>query len=354
MSATVRPRGVLRRTLGTREWALAALGVVVAMIACALLGLWQFHRYEAKSERKALVESNYSAPAVALGDVLPAPSTDLATEDQWRTVSIRGEYCTDPECVLYVRNRPLGGQVGFLQLVPFRTDAGTLLVVRGWVTGQETASAPQSPPPPPSGQETLVVRMHPDEPVLTDRTNPPGQIQSIAPQEVQGIVPGLDRVYTGGYGELVSETPSGDSTGLRSLEKPDTGLGPHLSYAFQWWALGLFFPVAWVVRGRRAVLDATAELAESGADPDGHPDNTVTSDTGQARVTGGTSDGDVDPTATAPGGAGPVRASDLARRRAAARRRPPISASRSARRDGRDEDEEDALLDVPGPSGRVP
>lgn len=336
---TPAPERSVRSILLTREWALAAGLVVLAMIACALLGWWQFTRYEGRSERKALIETNYSAPAVPLTDVLATPSTDLPAQDGYRTVRLTGEYCTDPGCVLYVRNRPLNGTVGFFQLVPFRTDEGTVLVVRGWVQTQEAASVPDDPPAPPSGPETIVVRMHPDEPMLADRRNPPGQIQSIAPEVVAGLVPGLDRLHTGAYGELVSE--SSPSTGqLLPLEKPDTGLGPHLSYAFQWWAFGVFFPVAWVVRARRAVLDARALDADDAAA--GPPDPTAQDSLDTAAGQGS----DAKPA----GAASPAPS----RRSAITRRRPPTSATGTRRRRGRDENEEDELLDAPPPPTRVP
>lgn len=336
----------VRRILLTREWALGAVLVVLAMIACALLGWWQFQRYEGRAEHKALIEANYAAPAVPITDILSAPGTDLPTQDRYRTVRLTGEYCTDPSCVLYVRNRPLNGTVGFLQLVPFRTEQGTVLVVRGWVQTQEASSEPADPPPPPSGPETIIVRLQPDEPVLADRRNPPGQIQSIAPEMVAGIVPGLDGLHTGAYGELVEESPPA-AAHLLPLEKPDTGLGPHLSYAFQWWAFGLFFPIAWVVRARRAVLDertADAVVTASRENVDAsrtEASTEVTSSTARTDASDGP-----DPTAPTAAPTGP-------RRTAPSRRRPPSSAAPSGRRTGRDEDEEDQLLDGPGPTTRV-
>lgn len=266
-------RGRARDVLATRSWALAALGVVAAMIACVLLGIWQFHRFEAKSARADLIDRNYSASPTTLDALLPRPDSVLPAQDAWRTVRLTGEYCTDPDCILYARNRPYNGEVGFAQLVPFRTADGTMMVARGWVPMKETGSAPDSPPSVPTGRRTIVVRVRPTEPVLKDRTNPPGQIQSIAPEEFvprEREQPGL---RTGAYGEMVSEDPAA-SPRPTAFPRPDTSLGPHLSYAFQWWVFALFFPVAWIVRARRAVLDAQAPdpgsvaSGPAGTDPD--------------------------------------------------------------------------------------
>src|SRR5699024_3730376 len=53
-------------------------------------------------------------------------------------------------------------------------------------------------------------------------------------------------LVTGAYGELVSEEPSAERPA--ALPSPDTSLGPHLSYAFQWWVFALFFPGALIYR----------------------------------------------------------------------------------------------------------
>lgn len=61
--------------------------------------------------------------------------------DEWTPVTLHGSYCTSDDCVLYVRNRQLEGQVGFWQLAPFTTEDGTtMLVVRGWVPSVSGAS----------------------------------------------------------------------------------------------------------------------------------------------------------------------------------------------------------------------
>lgn len=248
----------IRAVVLTRDRLLALLAVVIASAVCVGLGFWQYGRFEGKQERRDLVEANYAAEPVELARILPEQDSALDPGDQWRTVSLRGHYCTDPGCAIYVRNRPLGGQIGFWQLVPFESDQGTLLVVRGWVPMQESASEPQDPPPVPTGQETITVRMRAAEPVLRGRTDPPGQTQSVAPGALAARLPGVGPIRQGAFGELAAEDPSA-SPAPRALEKPDTDLGPHLSYAVQWWVFALFFPIAWVARARRAVLDELAE-----------------------------------------------------------------------------------------------
>lgn len=316
------------RTLVTRDWALAALAVIVGMIAATLLGLWQYGRYQDKALRRDRIESFYSAPPVPLQNVLPTPQTSLPAAQEWRTVTITGTYCTDPHCILYVRNRPRNGAVGFWQLVPLRTASGTVLVVRGWVNAQEQASAPLNPPSPPTGTVTVQAHLRPDEPRLPDRTDPPGQVQSITPSEVRGELGSIDGLYTGAYAEMYAESPAARTAPLR-LERPDTGLGPHLSYAVQWWALAALLPVAWVLRARGAVRDAR-RLGDE--DPHEAPDNP-----GEAADGSHAADASARTDPSAP----PI----VVRRARPEHRGPRPTSQRVVRRRGRDEEEEDALLD---------
>lgn len=253
---------ILRR-LCTRDALGAVLGVVLAAAVCIGLGFWQWHRFEGKRENADVIETNYSAAPVGLDQVLPSPGTPLASSDRWKQVELTGKYCTQPDCLLWVRNRPLADSVGFWQLVPFTTDQGTLLVVRGWVDGAETSSTPASEPPVPEGRTTIVVRMRVVEPTLENRRNPPGQVQTVTPSAIAPELPDLGgSVYTGAFGELVSEDPS-VSPMPHVLEEPDTSLGPHLSYAVQWWLFAAFFPIALVVRTRRQILDEESGDDES-------------------------------------------------------------------------------------------
>src|SRR5699024_12322771 len=58
---------------------------------------------------------------------------------------------------------------------------------------------------------------------------------------------------TGAYGELAAQDPEAPRT--QSLPEPDTSLSPHLSYAFQWWLLALFFPGALIYRTRKTMQE---------------------------------------------------------------------------------------------------
>jgi cytochrome oxidase assembly protein ShyY1 len=320
-----------RQILLSRDTLLGLVAVLVLAAVCVALGLWQYGRYEDRRDEAAVVETNYDAMPVALEEVLPEAGAPLAAEDEWTPVTLQGSYCTDPECVLYVRNRQLSGTVGFWQLVPFRAEDGTtLMVVRGWVPSDGDASAPANPAPVPDGELAVTVRLHPAEVVL-DREPPPGQTHSVNPPQAAGLM-GLDDsgLVARAYGELAAEEPAAERPA--ALPSPDTSLGPHLSYAFQWWIFALFFPAALIYRTRRLLQDAAADEAAA-AERVASPDAAASPDGAAAPEGAGTPAHDEEGSSAT----GPPRT-----------RRPTDHRPRRAvhtRRRGQDEEEEDALID---------
>lgn len=246
-------------TLMTPRWFGGLALALAAMVTCIMLGLWQWHRFEDRSAAVAAVTENYDASPVSIDTVLPSETSALPGARDYTVVEESGEYCTKPECVLYVRNRTLGSSVGFWQLVPFRLDdGGVLLVVRGWVEGASATSAPASEPAVPRGHVTVRARLRATENQLSDRAAVPGQLQSVNAPDVEAQAADLTGIYTGAYGELVTEQGPGtaDAPPPRALAKPEKTRGPHLSYAFQWWVFSLLFPIGFVAAARRAIADA--------------------------------------------------------------------------------------------------
>src|SRR5690606_16642862 len=133
-----------------------ALTLVFA-IACGLLSWWQWARREAAVDEIQRIERNYDAEPRLVDEVL-AGFADWSDDDEWTPVALSGEYLADEQ--LLVRNRVRGGQPGFEQLVPFRTDDGSVFVIdRGWLPlGDGTDATPESVPRPPEGAVTVVAR----------------------------------------------------------------------------------------------------------------------------------------------------------------------------------------------------
>src|SRR5699024_2953703 len=109
------------------------------------------------------------------------------------------------------------------------------------------AAGPRGEPPGAAGRR-------PAEAVITGRETPEGQVHSVSPEQISPQLPELSGpMTTGAYGELAAEDP--ESPRPQALPEPDTSLGPHLSYAFQWWLFALFFPGALIYRTRKTMQE---------------------------------------------------------------------------------------------------
>ena len=113
------------------NWLSWTILVIVFTVACWFLSQWQFDRQNEVVAKNKLIEANYNAEAKPLGEVLE-PNQAWENNLEFRSVSVTGKYL--PEQNFLVRNRPLNAYPGFLQLVAFRTEPGTVIwVERCWL-----------------------------------------------------------------------------------------------------------------------------------------------------------------------------------------------------------------------------
>lgn len=238
----------------TRRWAGYLALVIVFAIVCVSLGVWQLaRRAEARAEIDR-VESNWSAPAVPIDEVLPELDA-FDHDDKWSPVEVTGTYLVDEQ--LLARNRPLNNDVGYEVLVPLLLDDGTIFIVdRGWIPGGSTQDGPDAVPPPPTGQVTVVARLKAGEPTVLGRSAPEGQVATINLPEIAALLD--EPTYTGAYGLLVSEDPEVARPVAATKPYPDEG--PHLSYAFQWFVFALlgFVGFGFAVRQEYRTVNADA------------------------------------------------------------------------------------------------
>ena len=255
------PWAVLRRWVAT----MAVAAVVAA--GCASAGLWQWHRYQARSAAVAVVERNLDAPAVPIERLL-APGEPVSDDEVWQRVETTGHYV--PGSTVLLRNRPVGGAQGFHALAGFAVDSGplagaVLVVDRGWVPVAADGSSPQDVPPLPVGPIALVAQLRINE-ATTDRAAPPGQVQVINAATVRAAAsPPWPGATLDAYAAVLSENGAG--TGLGALEPPSTDLGPHLSYTFQWAVFAIGSLVGAVILLRREEAPAGAPHEQATASP---------------------------------------------------------------------------------------
>lgn len=262
------------------QWVALWLVVAVVMAGCVLAGRWQWNRHVDRDAAIDVITTNYAAEPVPLAQILPDAGVTVPAEDVWRSVRVSGRYEADAAVLL--RNRPVDSQPAVHVLVPFVTDAGTVLVVnRGWMQYGLTTTAADAPAPP-SGQVEIVVRLRADEPA-SSRGAPSGQVQAINTAQVLAAGPrgadwAEDATY-GAYGALASEEPA-PAAAPRTLPAPDTDPRSHLSYAFQWWVFAAGAGIGAVVLVRREKQERVIAELGGAPHPFGGPSETVS---GRAR-----------------------------------------------------------------------
>lgn len=211
------------------RWAVYAAVALVFAIACAFLSNWQFTRGEERAAANALVENNYDADPVDVGELI-AGTDDFDPDDEWHPVMLSGRYLPDEQ--LLVRNRPQGGTSAYEVIVPFQLDDGRIVAVdRGWVPpsyGGDEVTTPAAP----SGEITVLARLRSSEPQASSgQSAPDGQLPTIHVPAIAELLG--DAVVTPVYAIMVSEDPAPADT-PRAIAAPEIDAGPHLSYAIQW------------------------------------------------------------------------------------------------------------------------
>ena len=227
------------------------LGLVVLFaIATSMLSSWQFDRREERVTRIQQVQNNYDKAPIDISELVWKEEDGLF-QMEWRPVRVTGSYLTDE--VFLVRNRPLSGQPGFLQLVPFVLSNGQVLIVeRGWLASGSNLTEPKSNPVPAPGEYEILVRVRAGEEDLGRQETT--TLASIDLAEVAQRL-GSESVITDFYGRLALEDPQNSELPM-PMPKPSLNEGNHLSYAIQWIIFGLmaFGAFIWAYRNDRRLL----------------------------------------------------------------------------------------------------
>ncbi|MDO5700396.1 MAG: SURF1 family protein [Bowdeniella nasicola] len=237
------------RFLTSGRWVGLIVTGLVVMTTCIFLGLWQWGRYEYKKELVAQFDRAYDAPVQTMSQVLEGGvSVDRARE--WQPVSLTGDWASTQS--ILVRHRTVSGTGAYRVLAVLRAEAGDrsidVLVDRGWVPVSD--EAPEVPALD-SATVRLEGRLRPPE-RADSRDVVPGQTLTINPEQVHTALNlGDDDVALfNGYVQITS-----GADGLEGYPRPERDLGPHLSYAFQWWVFAAGVVVGLVVLARREAAD---------------------------------------------------------------------------------------------------
>jgi cytochrome oxidase assembly protein ShyY1 len=243
------------RFLLSRQWVILTLVAVALVPTMIELGFWQLHRHERRVELNGVIADSLAAKPVP-AESLTSPGAEVKDADRYRRVTATGRFDAAREVV--VRRRVNADEkVGFHVLTPFvLTDGKVLLVNRGWIPANGAQTEFPRIPAPPKGEITVTGRLMPDETTaksgIKDRAGlPDRQVMLISSEQAERR---LGEPVLGGYVELVSPEPRGDSPQLISAPSHDE-IGAHMAYAVQWWLFSAGVPVGWVVLVRRELRE---------------------------------------------------------------------------------------------------
>lgn len=217
--------------------------LVVAFTALFLvLGFWQLGRHFDQQERNVVVAGQIAAPPVEL----PSPG---AVDDSYelRAVQATGQY--DFSGQLELRPRVVNGRTGFNQIVPLITNAGTILVNRGFIADASPTGAA-----PPAGNRVTVtgtVRLDQGSSRFGPQNPPSGVLETIARIDLDRLAGQFDGPLYPVYLDLVAEEPPAGGPATLLPDPPGTTTRPHLPYAVQWWAFAAVVTVGWVLYLRK-------------------------------------------------------------------------------------------------------
>ena len=243
------------------KWIAGHLLLVVTVIGFINLGYWQLRRHDERRGVNAIMTERMAGLAVALADLV-ATFGDDPDELEFRRVRVSGTYLMDEEVLWQART--FKGRSGHDVLTPLAADGRAVIVDRGWVSIDVLG-------PPVVGAEPASI-----EATVTGIVRRGGVRQGLGP--VDASAGQLDRISRVDIGRLqqqievdlypfyiLLESQSLDQgEGFPLPQDPPTpGAGPHLSYAFQWFAFAAIAAVGYPLLLVRTAGSEDKNLAPS-------------------------------------------------------------------------------------------
>ena len=251
------------------RWALLIVAVAVLGAAFVNLGDWQLERLQQRRERNTATLANEQAPVRTATEVFTHPITDA---DQWQRVEARGTFDADHQYVL--RYRQNGDADGYEVVTPLRTDAGTVLVDRGFVALRSGEQIPEAAPPPPPGEVTVVGHVRRNEIGRRAALTPVNQQMRLISSDA--VASDLGYPLLNGYLGLLTVSPP-QSGGFVPVVVPEISEGPHFWYAVQWFmftGIGVTGVIVFIrgdLRARREERSAHSQASPTRSSPKQSP-----------------------------------------------------------------------------------
>lgn len=216
------------------------IAVLVATLAGVLLtarlGLWQLDRAAQKRALQTALEARGAQPELPAQDL--ARTEAQAVPQHQRRIRIVGRWV--PSHTVFLENRQMNGQPGFLMVTPLQLDGqpDAVLVQRGWAPRDLRDRQIVPAVPTPAGPVEVWARVAP----------PPGRLFDFAGSAASGpIRQNIDlAAFEGELGlplrplslVQIDGSPAAGGDGLRrDWPPPAVDIQKHYGYAFQWFAL---------------------------------------------------------------------------------------------------------------------
>ncbi len=252
------------------KWLVLHVVVLALVITMINLGLWQLRRLHERQSFNSEVRAHLAQAPQPLDALLEKGSDPSSLE--WRQVSVNGTYEADSQ--LLIRDRSLNSIPGFNVVTPLRLADGTfLVVVRGWVPGDVTAT-----PAAPSGAVSLTGRLRVSQVRRHswEKADPnDGVLDKMNRVDIARIDQQVDGAARAMYLEAATSDPSDES--VTAIPEPVLSEGSHLSYTVQWFIFTLAALAGWVIAVQRHVAgQRKAELRDRRAAEKASADGSVT------------------------------------------------------------------------------
>ncbi len=223
------------------KWIAGHILLVAVVVSFVSLGLWQLRRMEEIQDRNRDIAARSSEAPRPVGELVGAEVAFDAASVQslrYRAATATGRYDVDDEVL--VRNRSLDGVPGYHVLTPLVLDDGTILIVqRGFISFNTTdLAAEQRAAKPPEGTVTVRGLLFPtqEREGIGPRDPAEGRLTEVARVDLERLQAQIDGDLVPVYLQLQDQTPAQVGSLPSVLDPPDQSDGPHLSYAFQWFA----------------------------------------------------------------------------------------------------------------------
>lgn len=229
------------------------LFAVAAIIFCIVMGLWQAGAYDSRQQHEQADKQD--VPTVDVTTVWK-PGEPFTARLNHRPITATGQFAPARD-QFWVTDKTQDGAQGAWLLSPFMVDGqdAALLVVRGW------AAEPADFPDVPQGTVTLSAVLEPGEASAAPFDQATRTLGSVRVPEIINVV---DYDVYSGY---ALNTDASLSSGLALVQPPAPGdvkwtVGlKNLTYAFQWWAFGLFAAFMWWRMTSEIVKESTNKEA---------------------------------------------------------------------------------------------